>query len=517
VTLHPEPSGTLAPAVFFHNCQVFTNQALASGAPPAPSLEIAGGIIVSTGQRHPSTPNARLVDLNGALVFPGFIDAHTHLASYGASLRDLRLHDLASADEVYDRVVDRATQTPPGEWVLGRGWDESRWSPPVPLSSSRLTALCPNHPVFLLRVDGHIAVLNEAAFRKLGLNPAHFPGGFLKESQLDAARSVFRGSPENRASDILRAAREALALGITTIHEMAHYEDILAYRLLRHEGRLPLRVYLIPYYDAWIRAREEGLLPPPRDLWLWTRGVKFFADGSFGAHTALLSEDYYDAPGHRGQHYEDPSFTRHGILQVISAGFQPVVHCIGDAAIDWTLTTLESAAVNLVPLRPRLEHFELPSEDHIRRLKSLGGIASMQPNFIGQWGFPGNLYEQRLGPDRLARLNPLWKIHHAHLPMCFGSDTMPMSPVFGLRSSVAGPFRSQQLKLRDSLRYHTAGGAFASFAEDWLGTIAPGFSADLVLMDAMPDEMGNILATFVAGHLVYSAPGSSVSPEIFAP
>jgi predicted amidohydrolase YtcJ len=517
VNPQPAQSATLALPIFFHNCEVFTPEALARGKPPARSIEFVCGIVVSIGQSKPSAPCARRVNLRGALVFPGFIDAHTHLASYGASLKDLRLNDLPSAEDVYIRVNEAAQRTPPGEWILGRGWDESRWTPPLPLSAKRLSDICPQHPVFLLRVDGHIGLLNDAGFHRLGLDPRRYSDGALRESELDAARAAFRAPPENRAADILRAAQEALSLGITSIHEMAHTEDLHAYRHLWRESRLPLRVYLIPYYSAWRRALDEGLLPSTTDRWLWSRGVKFFADGSLGARTALLSEDYADAPGHRGRHYEDPEFTATGIAEVLSSGYQPVIHCIGDSAIDWALTTLERATTVSSETRPRLEHFELPTDDHIRRLKALGGIASMQPNFTGQWGFPGSLYEQRLGPARLSRMNPLWNLHHRKVPMCFGSDSMPMSPVFGIRSAVSPPFRSQQIKPRDATRYHTAGGAFASFAEDWLGVLAPGFLADLVVMTAMPDEMGKILATVVAGNLAFSLSDSPVIPDHFLP
>lgn len=516
MTLPSGQSRNPSQAVFFHNATIFTPEALSSRGPPASSIELAGGNIVSVGHKNPTESPVVKIDLQGALVFPGFIDAHTHLASYGASLSELSLQGLLSAEEVYKRVAEQAKHKPSGEWILGRGWDESQWSPPEPLSSVILSRICPNHPVFLLRIDGHIAVLNNLGFQRLSLDPSRYPDGMLREVELDFARAHFRGGPESRAEAILRGATEALSLGITCIHEMAHYEDLLAYRHLYDNQQLPLRVYLIPYYDAWVSGRKNRTLPVPDDHWLWSRGVKFFADGSLGARTALLSEAYADAPGEHGRFYENPDDIARRIREVIAAGFQPVIHCIGDAAIDWALSVLESARPAATALRSRLEHFELPLDDHISRLKSLGGIASMQPNFIGQWGFPGGLYEQRLGSDRFMRMNPLWKIHHNEVPMCLGSDTMPMSPAFGIRSAVVPPFRFQRLKPGEAVHYYTAGGAYASFSEDWLGALAPGFAADLVLMDAMPDNLGRVLATIVSGNLAFFAPDSPITPDHFA-
>ncbi|MHA2620457.1 MAG: amidohydrolase [bacterium JZ-2024 1] len=515
MTLSHAPSRSLALSTFLYNARVLTPQALQEREEPATSIEFVCGTILSVGRKKPSAPCARRIDLQGAFVLPGFVDAHTHLASYGASLTDLRLQDLTSAEALYEAVRQRASRTPPGSWILGRGWDESRWTPAEPPTFRRLSDLLPDHPVFLLRVDGHIALLNALALQKLGLDPARYADGLLKESELDAVRALFRGTPEARADAIIEGAREALRLGITCIHEMAHYEDILAYRLLNDQRRLPLRVYLIPYWEAWQRARSEGILPPPDGRWLWTRGVKFFADGSLGAHTALLSEPYADAVNEFGRHYEEPEVTASRIREVISEGYQPAIHCIGDAAIEWTLRVLEAESPRVKSLRPRLEHFELPTDAHLQRLKQLSGIASMQPNFTGQWGFPGGLYEQRLGGERLARMNPLWKLHRLGIPICLGSDTMPMSPVFGIRSAGAPPFRPQRLKVRDAIYYHTAGGAFASFSEAWLGALLPGYVADLVIMSAMPDEMGKVYATVVDGALAFASPDSPVVADDF--
>jgi len=499
--------------------QVFTPEALLGKAQPAEAVLVENGKVSAVGSasdlRPLLQPNDDLVDLQGGYLYPGFIDAHTHLASYGTSLGELLLNDCSSKESVWKALSQAVQTTPEGEWVIGRRWDESKWPERQYLTRQELDTVAPRHPVFLLRIDGHLGVLNSLALHTLGMPLEKFPDGILKERALDEVRQRLRPFPARREKDIQRAVQEAHKLGVTSIHEIASSEDLQAYLSLWEKSRgaiavseraLKLRIYLIPTYEAWKEAADSSFRTPlPGDEWLRIRGIKFFADGSIGAHTALLSEEYTDLPGCRGEFYLPPAELEQGIREIVHAGFQPCIHAIGDAGIRTVLNILTniSESIPLSHLRPRIEHFEMPAEEDIQRLKTLGGIASVQPNFIGEWGLPGGMYEERLGVQRMSQMNPLWEIHHRGVPLCFGSDMMPFSPLYGIRCCLFAPFRRQQLKEREAILAYTAGGAFASFQEHDLGSIQPEKWADFVLLSHPISEMPRVLMTVIGGEIVF--------------
>jgi len=199
------------------------------------------------------------------------------------------------------------------------------------------------------------------------------------------------------------------------------------------------------------------------------------------------------------------------------AGFQTATHAIGDAAIRLVVETLEEVQ-DAAPgnhLRHRIEHYELPDDDVLRRTKTAGILASCQPNFVGQWSGPGDVYETRLGVDRVAANNPFRGILRARIPLCFGSDGMPYGPLFGVHWAVNGFFEGQRLSPEDAIRAATAGGAYASFEEAEKGTLETGKLADFVILRAdpfaTPDQIAHmrIDSTWLGGQCVYN--GSSKS------
>lgn len=505
--------------------QVFTLECLQGKRPPAEAVLVEDGKILATGSASDLRPLVQhgdaLVDLQGGYLYPGFVDAHTHLTGYGASLRELLLSSCNTRQEALNSVRAYCQTIPEGEWVTGRRWDESRWQEHQYLTRQDLDSAAPKHPVFLLRIDGHLGVLNSLALHTLGIPSEKFPDGILKERALDEVRNRLRPSPLQREKDIQRGVQEALKSGVTAIHEITSPEDLPVYLCLWEKSQkageiqerdLKIRLYLIPVWEGWqevqrlqIRVYNPESTAPRSDPWLSIRGVKFFADGSVGAHTALLSEDYSDLPGSRGEHYLPPDELEQGIREVTAEGFQPCVHAIGDAAIEQVLQIYERITPRTPSSRPRIEHFEMPSLDHIQRLKNLGGIASVQPNFIGEWGLPGGMYEERLGKERMSRMNPLWEIQRQGLHMCFGSDMMPFSPLYGIRCALYAPFRCQQIKEREAILAYTASGAYASFREHDLGSIEPGKWADFTLLNQPPSEMPRVLMTIVAGEVLYTS------------
>jgi predicted amidohydrolase YtcJ len=278
-------------------------------------------------------------------------------------------------------------------------------------------------------------------------------------------------------------------------------------------------------------VREADALSPgfdlasyPRDAWLRVLGVKLFADGSIGSHTAGLSRPFTDQAETRGRLLFTPDGLRERIRAILGRGLQPAVHAIGDAAIDEVVRCYEAEGVTSES-RARIEHFELAGDGAIAACARMGVVASMQPNFIGEWGYPGMMYERRLGKDIVGTHNRLRAIADAGVPLAFGSDHMPYGPLYGLRHAVHGPAPAQRLSPVEALRAYTEGSAYAGFEEQEKGSILPGLLADIVIISEEGEggpaprersapsgpfgaDLGRLVVekTIVAGEVVYEAP-----------
>jgi len=462
----------------------------------AEALAVSEGRILAIGSAEEvlrlRTPNTEIVDLTGRALLPGFIDAHMHLVSHG--LREigyyLDLSEAGSREEALERVREGVRDRGPGEWVLGRGWDESRWPEKRYITRGDLDGIAPENPVALVRVDGHILVANTQALERIPLEaaPEEFdaPTGLLRERAAWAFLAQLRPSSQEVEEAIVAAQKRAHALGITAVHDVVHAEHIRAYLRLYKQGKLTLRVRLnvpVEHLDALV---ELGLGTGFGDDRLQLGAVKIFADGSIGARNAALSEPYADEPSSQGKlNYPQEELDRL-VKKAHEAGFQLMIHAIGDRAIDAALTALERAGVTPED-RARIEHFELPTEQHLERAARLGVVASMQPNFV-QWSGPGSMYEKRLGPERDRRMDPHRWVLERGIPLAFGSDGMPFGPLYGIRCVEKAPHGPQRLTIEEALRAYTWGGAYAGFQERELGTLEPGKRADLVVLSEDPTE-----------------------------
>jgi predicted amidohydrolase YtcJ len=249
------------------------------------------------------------------------------------------------------------------------------------------------------------------------------------------------------------------------------------------------------------------------DPWLRLGAIKVFADGSLGAYTAALDAPYAGRPGERGMLVHSPRELREILEAAHRAGFQTATHAIGDAAIRLVVETLEAVQDSLPRKDPRhrIEHYELPDDEVLRRTKSAGIVASCQPNFVGQWSGPGDVYETRLGAARTVTNNPYRTILRRRVPLCFGSDGMPYSPLYGVHWAVNGFFEDQRISPEEALRAATAGSAFAAFEEDDKGTLEPGKLADFAVLSGDPFETPEAIArmrvasTWIGGHRVHTA------------
>jgi predicted amidohydrolase YtcJ len=452
-------------------------------------------------------------------VVPGFVDSHAHLATDAWRRTWVDLDGCATLEEALDRLRARVAKARHGEWIVGRGWDESAWPVKRYLTRHDLDRVSVSHPILVNRVDGHMCSVNSAVLRRfeptesaegIERGPDGSPTGVLREAAAERAREAIPSPPEAEWADLLEEViAHAHSLGITGVHDVVDQRHLRAYQTLRRQNRLAIRAYLCPYEDLLDMLTAAGMQTGFGDAWLRLGPIKVFADGSLGARTAALFDPYDDEPRATGQLGHSPKELTALLAKGHRAGFQLAVHAIGDRAIDVVVEAF-GRVLDREPRedhRHRIEHFELPSDEALGRMGELGLILSMQPNFVARWSHPGGLYERRLGRERLARNNPFRFIRKRKLPLAFGSDGMPYGPLYGMSGAVDAPFASQRIPFADAIRAYTAGGAFASFTEHDAGGLAVGKVADFVVLSGDPARVRPpglaVHATVVGGEVVH--------------
>ncbi len=464
----------------------------------------------------------------GHIVVPGFIDAHAHVALDAWRRTWVPLGECKSHEEVVERLRARAIKTPVERWIVGRGWDESTWPERRYLTRNDLDRASTRHPVLANRVDGHMCSVNSVVLRRLRFRAGDVgvetrsgrPTGVLKEDAASRARQAIPHPSDEQRAELLAGMIAYLhSLGITSVHDMASDAHIRAYQLLRRQGRLTARAYLMPYADRLDALVASGLRTGFGDAWLRLGAIKVFADGSFGARTAALHKPYADDPHRRGQLIRPPRELAALLARVHEAGFRLAVHAIGDRAVDVVLDAYERI-LDEDPRedhRHRMEHLELTSEDALDRVADLGVLPSMQPNFVARWSHPGGMYEARLGPSRLRQNNLYRQLVRRGARVAFGSDGMPYGPLYGMRGAIEAPFPAQRLRFQEALRCYTINGAFAAFEEDDKGSLAQGKLADFVVVSGTPGPRRGsrvrVVATVVGGRLVYGRAPEGPKPS----
>jgi predicted amidohydrolase YtcJ len=491
----------------FTNCEVRP----LSGEDPAAAVAVTDGTVTAVGDPDDlSTAGAEAVDCRGGVLLPGFVDAHTHLDIVGRRAVEA---DLAGADGP-DDCIDRLLAADDGEgWILGFGYDESDWDGDL-LRAATLDRASTDRPVAAAREDIHTVSVNHAALDVLDLpddgvrTEDRSPTGVLVE---EAAEAVFDAIAPGYAQtrEYLLAAQEvALSEGITAVHDMVRQSHVpRVYRDLDSEDALSLRVRL-NYWATYLDAVEEvGLATNHGSDRVETGAIKTFIDGSLGAGTARLREPYADSDG-VGEWRTAPDDLLELVASVDDAGLQFAAHAIGDAAIDALLSAVES--VDAADERHRVEHAEVLTGDLVDRLADSPLIVSAQPNFH-RWAAPGDLYDERLG-ERRAQTNRFGDLADAGAQLAFGSDCMPLSPLYGIQQALTAPEPGQRLTVEEALRAYTRGGAYAGFDEDRMGTLTPGTVADFVVLAdspwAVPDSDVSevaVLLTVSDGEVVFDA------------
>lgn len=514
----------------------------AEQAPWVESVAITGGKVVATGSLEEMTgllgAETEIIDVEyGKLLIPGIIDAHLHIVMGGESLRTLQLLKVASQADFKQRVKVFADQLGPAEWLLGRGWDQSLWGGELP-TSAWLTSLVESRPVWLSRVCGHMGIANREALLLSGIDDStpNPPGGQIVRDQDGHATGLLKEtameliklpptSEEQLAQDYLAAARHLVALGVTTVHDMwTPIERLSVLRRICNKRALPLRLRVavplteLEQLSSFISEHGHG-----NPMLGWNM-CKVFADGSLGARTACMLEEYADAPGEFGLVVTPVEDIKPLALAAVSEGMQVLIHAIGDAAVRGALDVFaglprQSASHEIKSGSYRIEHAQHIHPDDVSRFEELGVIASVQAIHLCD---DARIVERRLGEERSRWSYPLRALHDSGAVLSAGTDwpIAPASPWLNLHaavtrnnsgngcSNVFGP--EQCLHLEQALRMSTDGGALASSEAGTLGRLEPGYHADFVLLDrdifaSEPDALLEVkaMATWVGGCQVH--------------
>jgi len=476
-----------------------------------------------------------VVNADAQMVTPGFIDAHVHLLSGGFQLSSVQLREAATPEEFTARVEAFARGLEPGAWITGGNWDHERWGGELP-RRDWIDDVTPDHPVWVSRLDSHMALANSAALEAAAVDASTGdveggeivrgadgrPTGVLKDNAMSLVARVVPEPTDDQVDRALDAAMAHVAeRGITSVHHMGSWDDLEAFRRARQAGRLTTRIYAAVPLSTWERLAQEVEARGRGDEWLRIGGLKGFVDGSLGSHTAAFFDPYADAPDDRGLLVNAPEDLYAWTSGADEAGLHVMVHAIGDRAIATQLDVFERVIAQNGPRdrRFRIEHAQHIRPDDIPRFAELGVVASTQPYHAiddGRWA------ERVIGPERAQTTYAFRSLLDAGANLAFGSDwdVAPVSPLEGIYAAVTrrtldgdhpgGWVPSQKINVEQALTAYTRGGAHAAFQEDRLGTLEPGKLADLVVIDwdmADPDaetiREARVLLTVVDGRVVF--------------
>jgi predicted amidohydrolase YtcJ len=485
-------------------------------------------------------PSTAVVDLAGHFAMPGFNDAHVHLANAGFRRLTVELGGVKTLAEFRERIREHVLAAGPGEWIVGGGWDQTLWPGHELPTRGDIDAVSTDHPVFLERVDGHIAVVNTKALQlaKITLASKDPPGGKIDRDSTGQAtgilretakQAVFSVNPqpthERRRRALETALQELAQWGITSAQDNSDYgeprvswDDFKVLEEIERDGKLTARISeWMAFNDQLSNLQAHRAAHPQSDNMLHTGMLKGFMDGSLGSRTAALIEPYADDAANFGLPQYDQAKLNQMTKERVDAGFQIGFHAIGDKGVQMALNAFAFAAAP--DLRLRIEHAQVTNPLQVGKFKELKVIASMQPNHLLT---DMNWAEARLGPKRAAHSYAWAEFMKQGVTLAFGTDypVEPITPFRGLYAAVTRKsedgqkeyYPQQKLNIEQAIAAYTTGSAFAEFAEKEKGTLSPGMLADLVVLDRditsiPPDKIlgTKVLRTVVGGKTVYEA------------
>ncbi|MBP1136149.1 putative amidohydrolase YtcJ [Arthrobacter sp. PvP023] len=486
---------------------LYRNGSVYTAADPfATAMLVDGDTVAWVGSEQAATSIADasmdIIDLQGALLAPGFVDSHVHLTETGIALDSLQLGGMRSAAEILDAVASAvaARSVDAGATVLGHGWDESGWADQALPSREELERAAGGRRVYLSRVDAHSALVSSSLAEAAGLADldGFTAGSQVKRQAHTSARRAARQLPDDRLQGFQsRALAEAAANGYVAVAEMAapHIGSAADLRIAAGwnspDGPRKAVPEVLPYWGQLAASEEEarGII---EGLGASVRGLAgdLNIDGSLGSRTAALRDDYSDAPGERGSLYLSVDEAAAHLAACSLLGVQAGFHVIGDAGLDAALDALDRAAADVGEQRVRaaghrFEHVEMADAAAIGRLAKYSVTVSVQPGFDAAWGGPGRLYQERLG-HREHGMNAFASFYAAGVPICFGSDSpvTPLNPWASVRACLEHNNPDQRISARAAFLGHTrAGWRAAKYSNPMAGQLVPGAPASFAVWE----------------------------------
>jgi predicted amidohydrolase YtcJ len=535
------------------SCLVLLNGKVWTENPAAPEAEavaISGEHIVAVGStEHIKTlagPNCKVIDLQGRRVVPGFNDSHVHFIGGGGSLISVQLGDANSAAEFRQRIGAYAKKLSKGAWIREGNWDHQRWTPATLPTHQLIDSVTPDNPVFVWRLDGHMALANAVALKLAGIdrNTKDVPGGeivrdadgnptgILKDAATGLVERVMPPESDKELDAAMRAAmQEAARHGVTSVQNMVDSSTdrdtprkLREFEKFAHSGELTVRIYNASPLHDWQDLGNEGIQADLGSPLLRIGNLKSFADGALGSTTAWMDAPFVGHPGNSGlagTDLIDANKMYADIRGADRAGLQISIHAIGDRANHTILDLFERAERENGPAdrRFRIEHVQHLRPADIERFGRLGVVASMQPYHAiddGRWA------EQLLGPERI-KSSYAWRslLDHGAV-LAFGSD-WPVAPLDALLGIYAATTRrtldgkhpdgwvpEQRITVAEAVHAYTVGSAFAEHEEKIKGSLEPGKLADLAVLSAdifhiKPEEIAKTRVTLTVfdGTVIY--------------
>ncbi|MBT8098913.1 MAG: amidohydrolase family protein, partial [Gammaproteobacteria bacterium] len=479
------------------NARVWTGD---SAKPWAEAVAVQGDRILAVGGSAEIADligeDTQVIDGEGGMVVPGFIDAHVHFLDGGRTLAEVQLRDAASREEFTRRVAEFVSTSEPGEWITGGTWDHQNWGGELP-HRDWLDAISPDNPVWLMRLDGHMGVANSLALKLAGIDAdtPDMPGGEIVRDANGSPTGVIKDNPmrlvvdaipapsQSQLDGYLEAAMHYVASnGITTVHDMFDgtsnsWANLETYRRAESNDALITRIYAMTPLAEWQRLRDYVTQHGRGSDWVKFGGLKGFMDGSLGSNTAAMLEPFTDTPDDRGFLLDSLDDIKAWVSGADSAGLHVNVHAIGDKAIRDLLDIYFDVANENGPRdrRFRMEHAQHIHPDDVPRFAIQGVIASMQPYHAiddGRWA------ENVIGPVRAKTTYAFKTLIDDGAHVAFGSDwyVAPASPLEGIYAAVTrrtldgkrpeGWIPAEKISVEQALYAYTVEAAYASYDED---------------------------------------------------
>jgi predicted amidohydrolase YtcJ len=522
--------------IIFKNAYFYT---LNSKQPVVSEIAVKNDKIIFTGEKTPLSninEGTLVIDLKGKFTLPGFIDSHLHFMDGGFSISSIDLRYAATKDEFIQKIADYAKKIPKGEWILSGNWDHTLWKDqPLP-ERWWIDKVTPDNPVFINRLDGHMALANSLALKLAGISNEVKtpPGGVIVRNNKGVITGIFKESakwlvqkaiPEKNMESKLRAAKSAIRYllenGVTSAHDMGTWQHVAVYDSLVSLNEMKVRLSCYTPISQWEKLKDFKLKNNDSPF-LKIKGTKGFMDGSLGSSTAKFFKPYIHDKTNYGV-WDDqmipPEKMLNRIKSVSNLNYQVVTHAIGTEANHVLLNMYEEVLQDNNQKRFRIEHAQHLLPEDVKRFSQLGVIASMQPYHCiddGRWA------ETKIDYERCKTTYAFRDLIDQNAIIAFGSDwdVAPVSPLWGIYAAVTrrtldsknptGWVPEQKISVEEAIKGYTLNGAYADFSEKHKGSIEVGKLADFVvlsenLFEIEPGEIKDVKVemTIVGGEIVF--------------